>query len=252
VNDGVSHYNSLQTQVNYRAANGLTFTSSYTWSHNLDNTDGFIGFNAISQLYFYDHSLNKGNSSLDQRHVFVTSAVYDLPFGRGQRFASNVGRPLDLVIGGWQLNTVVQVQTGSPFSIVYPTYGGTYSQRADVTGAVSYPHSITEGYIRGNFSVPTGLQGNTGRNAFYGPGLAQGDVSMFKTLHLSERVSSQLRAEVFNVTNTPQFTNPDTNPSDGNPYTSGTFNANNGGFGRINATRNFSERQMQMAVRFTF
>jgi hypothetical protein len=252
LNDGVSHYNSLQTQLNYRAAKGLVFTSSYTWSHNIDNTDGYLGFYAVSQLYFYDHRLNKGNSSLDQRNVFVTSAVYDLPFGRGQKFASSVNRPLDLVIGGWQLNTVVQAETGTPFSIVYPSYGGVFSQRADAVGVVTYPHSVTQGYIRGTFAAPTGLQGNTGRNGFFGPGMAEGDVSLFKTLHLTERISSELRAEVFNVTNTPQFTNPDSNPQDGNPYRTGSFDANNGGFGRLNSNRQFSERQMQMAVRFTF
>jgi hypothetical protein len=196
--------------------------------------------------------LNKGNSSLDQRNVFVTSAVYDLPFGRGQKFASTVGRPLDLVIGGWQLNTVVQAETGTPFSITYPSYGGVFSQRADAVGPITFPHSVTQGYIRGTFARPTGLQGNTGRNAFFGPGLAQGDVSLFKTLHVTERVGAELRAEVFNVTNTPQFTNPDSNPQDGNPYQSGSFNANDGGFGRLNGQRQFSERQMQMAVRFTF
>ena len=251
-NDGLSHYNSLQAQLNYRAVKGLLFTSSYTWSHNIDNSDGYLGFYAVSQLYFYDHSLNKGNSSLDQRNVFVTSAVYDLPFGRGQKFASTAGRALDLVIGGWQLNTVVQAETGTPFSITYPSYGGVFSQRADAIGPISFPHSVTQGYIRGVFARPTGLQGNTGRNAFFGPGLAQGDVSLFKTLHVTERVGAELRAEVFNVTNTPQFTNPDSNPQDNNPYQSGSFNANDGSFGRLNGQRQFSERQMQMAVRFTF
>lgn len=252
--DGVSHYNSLQSQLNYRAAKGLVLTSSYTWSHNLDNTDGFLGFYAVSQLYAYDHSLNKGNSSLDQRNVFVASAVADLPLGHGQKYFANVGRGVDLLIGGWQLNTVVQAGTGTPFSILYPSYGGNFSQRANAVGPILYPHSITEGYIQGTFSAPSSsqLQGNTGRNQFFGPGLASGDVSLFKTLHVTERVGAELRAEVFNVTNTPQFTNPDTNPSDGNPYSSGTFNANNGSFGRINGIRNFSERQMQMAVRFTF
>ncbi|MDE1156066.1 MAG: TonB-dependent receptor [Acidobacteriaceae bacterium] len=257
VNDGVSHYNSLQTQLNYKASKGLILTTSYTWSHNIDNTDGYLGFYSISQLYAYDHSLNKGNSSLDQRNVFAASAVYDLPFGRGQQFGSNAGRAVDLLIGGWQMNTVVQAESGTPFSILYSQYGGTFTQRADAIGQIKYPHSINGAWISGTFQRPTGLQGNTGRNQFFGPGMVEGDVSLFKTLHITDRVHTELRAEVFNVTNTPQFTNPDSNLNDGNPYSSGTFNPDGGSFGRIGAssgsgTRNYSERQMQMAIRVTF
>ncbi len=255
--DGDSRYNSLQTQLNYRATKGLVFTSSYTWSHDIDNTDGFLGFYAVSQLDVYNKAINKGNSSLDQRNVFVTSAVADLPLGRGQRYFSNVSRPVDLVIGGWQLNTVVQAETGNSYSILFPSYGGVFSQRADAVSNVNTTHSIANGYLRGSFQAPTGLQGNTGRNAFFGPGLAEGDVSLFKTLHLTERVAAELRAEVFNVTNTPQFTNPDSNPNDGTVTTSvtgvKTYTADGiNNFGRVTGTRQSSERQMQMAVRFTF
>ncbi|WP_035355839.1 TonB-dependent receptor [Edaphobacter aggregans] len=243
LNDGVSHYNSLQAQLNYRASKGLTLTSSYTWARNIDNTNGYLGFYAVSDLYFYDHSLNKGNSSLDQRHVFVASALYNLPFGRGQRFGSNLSRGLDYVIGGWQLNTIVQAETGTPFSVTFPVYGGGTSIRADLTGSQPiYLRSISGYYLSPaafRMVAPAGRQGNSGRNEFFGPGIASGDVSIFKTVGITERFKTELRAEVFNVTNTPQFTNPDGNITDGT-------------FGRITATRQASERQMQMAIRLLF
>jgi hypothetical protein len=244
LNDGVSRYSSLQAQLNYRASKSLTLTSSYTWAHNIDNTNGYLGFYAVSDLYFYDHKLNKGNSSLDQRHVFVASALYSLPFGRGQMFGSNLNKGLDYVLGGWQLNTIVQAQTGTPFNVNFPVFGGGTSIRADFAnnGAPIYTKSISGFYLNpAAFSTvqPSGRQGNTGRNQFYGPGMASGDVSLFKTLGITERLKSELRAEVFNVTNTPQFTNPDGTITDGN-------------FGRITATRQASERQMQMAIRFLF
>jgi len=240
INNGVSRYNSLQTQFNYRAARGLTLTSSYTWARNIDDANGYLGFYAVSDLYPYDSRLNKGNSSLDIRHSFVVSALADLPVGRGRYFGANMNRSLDLVVGGWQMNTIVTAQTGSPFSIVYPSYGGTYSLRANVTGPILQPHSIRGQYFTGNFSQPAaGSDGNVARNSLYGPGFATGDVSLFKTLHFTDRFGTELRAEVYNVTNTPQFTNPSGNPSDGN-------------FGRVSATRLASERQMQMAVRFLF
>ncbi|WP_263366706.1 TonB-dependent receptor [Edaphobacter bradus] len=243
LNDGVSHYDSLQAQLNYRASKGLTMTSSYTWAHNIDNSNGYLGFYAVSDLYFYDHRLNKGNSTLDQRHVFVASALYNLPFGRGQRFAGDVSRGVDYVIGGWQFNTIVTAETGTPFSVTFPVYGGGTSIRADLTGVQPiYFHSISGYYLNpAAFSkvAPVGRQGNSGRNQFFGPGIASGDLSLFKTFSITERFKSELRAEIFNLTNTPQFTNPDGNITDGN-------------FGRVTATRQASERQMQMAIRILF
>ncbi len=241
--DGVSHYNSFQTQLNYHATSGLVFTSSYTWSHNIDDTDGYLGLYAGSDLYTYNHALNKGNSTLDQRSVFVASALYDLPFGHGHMFGSNWNRGLELAAGGWQLNTIVSAETGSPFTVTgIEGNGQTYDLRANETGGYPYTHNVlTSPYLaKADFAAPApGTEGNTARNGFYGPGLAEGDVSLFKTLHFTERFGTELRAEVYNVTNTPQFTNPDANTVDGT-------------FGQITGTREYSERQMQMAVRFTF
>ena len=194
----------------------------------------------MSPLYIYNTKINKGNSGLDQRNVFVASALYDLPVGRGRMLGSNMNRALDAVVGGWQMNTIVQAETGTPYSVVFNQYGGNYSIRASTTGPIQQPKSIRGVYVVNTFVQPAaGQEGNVGRNALYGPGFASGDVSLFKTVPIFERLKTELRAEVFNVTNTPQFTNPDGNPADGN-------------FGRVTGTRNFSERQMQMAVRFLF
>jgi hypothetical protein len=240
INNGVSHYNSLQTQFNYRATHGLTLTTSYTWARNIDDSDGYLGLFAVSPLYVYDSRLNKGNSLLDIRHAFVASALYDLPFGRGRRFGSNLNRGLEMVIGGWQFNTIVTAQTGSPFTLVYPVFGGSYSLRPNVTGPIYTPHSILGPWFTGNFSPPApGTDGNVQRNSLYGAGLASGDVSLFKTVHFTERFGAELRAEIYNITNTPQFQNPDSFLGDAN-------------FSLVSATRLASERQMQMAVRFLF
>ena len=240
-NNGYSYYNSLQVSVERRYYQGLTLTASYTWAHNIDDSDGYLGYYAVSPLYAFDTSINKGNSSLDQRNVFVTSALYDLPFGHGRRFGSNWNRAIDSVFGGWQLNAIVQAENGTPVTVTYAQYGGNVSIRASHDGPVKLPHGISGYWFDpGGFHKPApGSDGNLGRNAIYGPGLASGDVSIFKNISLTERVKTELRAEAFNITNTPQFTNPDSNVGDGN-------------FGQINATRQYSERQLQMAVRFTF
>ena len=240
-NNGYSYYNSLQASVQRRYYQGLTLTGSYTWAHNIDDSDGYLGYYAVSPLYVFNTSLNKGNSSLDQRNVFVASALYDLPFGHGRKWGSNWNRAIDTAFGGWQFNTIVQAEGGTPFSVTYPQYGGNVSIRASHNGSVGLPHSISGDWFNptGFFKPALGTDGNVGRNGIYGPGLAEGDVSIFKNVSLTERVKTELRAEAFNITNTPQFTNPDSNVGDGN-------------FGRISATRQYSERQLQMAVRFTF
>ena len=240
-NNGYSYYNSLQVSVERRYYQGLTLTASYTWAHNIDDSDGYLGYSSVSPLYVFDTSINKGNSSLDQRNVFVASALYDLPFGHNRKFGSNWNRTIDTVLGGWQLNTIVQAEGGTPFSVTYPQYGGNVSIRASYNGSVKLPHSISGYWFdpTGFYKPALGADGNLGRNGIYGPGLATGDVSVFKNLSLTERVKAELRAEAFNITNTPQFTNPDSNVGDGN-------------FGQISSTRQYSERQLQMAVRFTF
>ncbi len=240
-NNGTAHYNSLQASLNHRTGNNLTFTASYTWSHNIDDSDGYIGYYAVSPLYVFDNRINKGNSTIDQRNVFVASALYNLPFGKGQMIGSNWNRGLELVAGGWQLNTIVQAETGTPVSIVTPQYGSNYSPRANATAPIQLTHSITGLYFNtANITAaPLGTEGNIGRNSVFGPGFAEGDVSLFKTLHLTERFSSELRAEAFNVTNTPQFQNPDSYTTDAN-------------FGHVTATRQYTSRQLQMAVRLLF
>ena len=240
-NNGTAHYNSLQAQLNHRLSNSLTLTTSYTWAHNIDNSDGYIGYSTVSSLYAFDTSLNKGNSLLDQRHVFIASALYNLPFGHGQKFGSHWGRGLELAAGGWQLNTIVQAQTGTPVTILTPQFGTNYSPRSTATGPILLPHSISGKWFDTTniVATPLGSQGNIARNAVFGPGLATGDVSIFKTLHFTERFATELRAEAFNITNTPQFQNPDSYTSDGN-------------FGHITATRQYSSRQLQMAIRLLF
>jgi hypothetical protein len=243
--DGVANYNSLQVQFNHRFSHGLTSTASYTWSHALDDSDGLFGFFTPNSLIFNHHSLNYGNSLFDQRNVFAFSNLYELPFGRGKTFGSHWGRGLDLIAGGWQVNSLVQLQSGQPFTVQYPDYGGNFSQRPIQKGILIQPRSISGLWFNPSvYSQPGGAsadgqQGNVARNSLYGPGFTDMDLSVFKELSLTERVKTQLRGEAFNITNTPAFTNPVASLTDPNA-------------GRVTSTRQSSERQIQLAVRFMF
>jgi hypothetical protein len=254
---GTSHYSGLQMQLNHRFSQGWQYTAAYTWSHATDDSNGAFSINTNSPI-FVDAagrvllSQNKGNSDTDQRHAFVGTLMYELPFGRGKHWGSNWSGVMNNAFGGWQFNNIISAGTGTPFDI---TINGvrpdilapvsTGSMQLVVNGTQPFRQWISPGPAAfaapptngsGKFIRP----GTLGRNSFYGPGYGTWDASLFKNFTLTERVKLQFRAEGFNILNHPQYVNPDTNLNDGTS------------FGLINSTRQFSERQIQFAFRFTF
>jgi hypothetical protein len=182
----------------------------------------------------------RGNSDTDQRQLFTLSSIYELPFGRGKMLGRDVPRGVDYVIGGWQWNNVVQLSTGTPLDITgapnspngRPDYHGGCKTNASWHIWISCP--------AGAFTAPAGLVGNLSRNFFPGPGTRSWDMSLVKNITVGERVTTQLRAQVYNLTNTPQFQNPD-------------VNYNNGDFGQlINARVAPPNRQLELALRVSF
>lgn len=164
----------------------------------------------------------RGNSDFDVRHQAVLSWSYRLPFGKGMRFGSDARGIEDAVIGGWQLNSIDTFSTGSPFTPVMATSllntGGStqWPNRID-SGKVSHP-SIHAWFNTADFVSPGNYTyGNSRRNILFGPGTKQFDVSLFKEVPLGQDEARhlELRAETFNIFNTPQFNNP--NSTIGNP-----------------------------------
>ncbi len=253
---GTGTYNGLQTSFNRRISRGLLFTSAYTWSHTIDNSNGafsttggggriFIDANGNPLLY-----LNKGNSDQDIRHNFVFSSIYEVPFGKGRQYGADVPKALDYVLGGWQWNNIVTLQTGTPLDLSVNGLAG-QTNRPDVVGPVSLQidHSTGQGIVSGDFTTPPVSGGNyaragdLGRNATYGPGYHDWDTGMMKDLKFTERFTAEARADVFNILNHPQFTNGSFNTNLGTGGTGTTSNAQ---------TRFSSARQLQFAVRFIF
>lgn len=237
-----SNYNALQTQYNHRTKD-LTVTGAYTYSHTLDNLCGTIC------LYYMPYA-SYGNSLQDQRHVFSFSSIYTLPFGKGERFAGNVARPVDWAIGGWQLNLIALVQSGQPFDL---SAGGAEAtgNEPDQVGPITYPKKLTEWFNPSAFSANIPAQtangqfvytrlGTAHRDQVYGPGYRTVNFGMQKNIHVTERYALDLRGDAFNVFNTPQFTNPGSNVTD------------TGTFGVITSTRFQSNRQIQLEARFDF
>lgn len=234
-------YYALQTHLEKRFSYGLLGGISYTWSHNIDDSTGIFNGpgdtrgNAGGPIDPFDFSVDRGNSSLDRRHVFVANVIADLPFGSGKRFASNSGPVLDRVIGGWQVNTVVNWSTGQPFSVdaqndigvnTYAIIKPGIDPILDAGGQFLNPAAFLPPTQANGASCVTNLNGslicfgNSRRNEFTGPGLFRTDLSLFKNLKVTERISMQLGIEFFNVFNADDKVVP--NQSVGNSFTSGT------------------------------
>jgi hypothetical protein len=259
---GSGTYNGLQTSLKRRLSKGLTFTSAYTWSHTIDNSNGAFSSTGGGGRIFVDNngnpllSLNRGNADQDIRHNFVFASMYEIPFGKGRQFGASLPKALDYVVGGWQWNNIITLQTGTPYDLV--VNGSNPGNRPDVTGPISVKidHATAQSYITGNFTPPPTdstsgdflRPGTLGRGFLYGPGYHTWDMGMMKDANVTERLKIEFRADVFNLFNHPQFQN-------------GSFSTNINNTTLLNniptmvgnlSTRFSSERQLQFAFRFMF
>jgi hypothetical protein len=210
---GNSEFNSLQVTYINRLSVGLDFQGAWTWGHSIDNSSG--QGNLVAPQNPFNLATNRGNSDFDTRQSVVLSWSYQLPFGRGKAFASDAHGFKQVLVGGWQLNSIDTFQTGSPFTPVMATSllnSGTGAQWPNRVGNGRLQNrSIHEWFDTSAFASPGQYTfGNSGRNILYGPGTKQFDASLFKDLMFSSDGSRRLqfRAETFNIFNTPQFNNP--------------------------------------------
>ncbi len=270
---GTSHYAAVQTSLNRNVSNGLSATVAYTFGHALDNSNGAFnnGTAGSGQRLFLAQTggeqqlLNYGNSDQDQRHVLTASALYKLPFGHGKKYLGTVPFYVDEVIGGWQINPLLTVESGTPidFDVV-----GSPDNRPDFISYQTAPRAQLGGarnannlnFFSGIFALPPSAggtfsrAGTLSRNKFHGPGYTNLDMSAFKGFHVTDRFNLEFRAMAFNLLNHPQFTNPDTNVKDGIPDPSGTFYTTGAGspLGTINAVRANTQRQLELGLHARF
>ncbi len=253
-NDGNTSYNGLLVSLRKRFSHGIAYGVSYTWSHNIaDFVDNLTGGSTPADAYNY--SLERGNSPFDVTHRFVANANWEIPVGKGRGFLGK-GGVASQVLGGWQLNTIVALQTGTPFSVVAPDQsrtGGSHQSRANCIGdpyqGATTNHSLYAGSAAPGFflnpaafAIPTaGHFGNCAPRAFHGPGLQNVDLSLFKFFPIAERARIEFRAESFNAFNHANFNNPSANIAP----------ASIGSFGRITSTIT-DPREFQFALKLYF
>ena len=256
-----SSYHSAAVSLTKRATHGLAFKANYTFSKLLDINSAFLATSGANEpptvLDPFDLNLNRGLAAYNLKHQFNANFTYQLPFGSGQRFANGSRGIVNQLIGGWQWNGDVTVQSGFPFT---PTIGSNVSGTGDTmnpdvpnlnptfTGPVvlgTDGFRTTGQYFNPNaFLMPApGTFGNAGRGVFIGPGFSDFDTSLFKYFTITERYRLQFRAEAFNVLNRTNFGSPNPVTFSGNNYSSSA--------GVITQTANPS-RQVQFALKLLF
>ena len=252
---GQSWYDSLQTKLERRFTGGLSLITSYVWSHAMDNSPGSFctGGTGPTTCGFANplrRDLDKANADFDVRHRFAFASVWELPFGRGRRFGGDIPRSADLLVGGWQLNTDIYVQSGPPFTVLRN------GQRVDVVSSGTTLCPLVAGETTRVASKvfegttlcpavtpvfandPTGPKfGTLGRNVFRGERQEFVNASVFKNFRVSEGFNVQLRAQAYNLFNHVNGFRPN------NDF-------NSGDFGRDTAEQR--RRQLEFGLRLEF
>ena len=253
---GFLSYNALQAKLEHRFSGGLYLLNSFTWSHAIDNASGHLDTpnNDTSRVNLANLNGERGQSAYNQPINNTLSVVWDLPFGQGRKFASDMPRALDMALGGWQLTAINTDTSGQPFNLIYSPSAAfqlspLLNQRPNVSGKSINPKAswtktstALNGYLStASVTIPTDASqpyGNAGRNSLRDMTFNQFDLGLHKSFRLwNEHSSFDLRGEAFNVLNKVNYMAPNSNRSSGS-------------FGAI--TSAFPPRQLQVAGKLSF
>ncbi len=212
-NTGKSRYNALQAKLTRRLSGGYSLITHYTLQTHKNNDPDY---------FFVDPDVGFGPANFIRKHVYVLAGTAELPFGKGKRYGSDASRAADLILGGWQVNANVTIQSGLPFNVEYRDRGAdrdTGPGRPNLIGdptpgsgdGLSSPYfNVTPiGSAGSAFGRPAkGTFGDLPRNELRGPGWWNVDASLFKRFNLKGRTSLEFRIEAQNVFNHVNLGNP--------------------------------------------
>lgn len=246
--NGRSSYEALEVSLNRRMSHGLSYLVSYTWGKSIDiSCSGWAGVEGCANQDPYNTNADKSVSAYDLTHIYSNSVVYELPFGKGRRFASGL-QALDYAVGGWQTNAILSLHSGTPYTLgVSGDIANTgnsnnagYYERLNLVGD---PHldnpTPSQWFNTKAFAVPASFTyGNLGRNTFRTDWSRNMDFSVFREFRVHEGIRLQFRAEAFNVTNSVVWGTP-------------VSNFTNASFGKVLSVAN-SPRQLQFALKLRF
>jgi hypothetical protein len=251
VPEASSNYQSFIVSAEHRYRNGLSTLISFTGAKLLDNASQVVNYIGAAGLKqdFYCYKCNKSVSSQDVPKRLVTSATYEIPIGNGRHYFSGMSKVADAFLGGWQINGIMTFARGLPIQL---SNGGNSTglnspgiwvsdtgQNPERSGSIA--DRLNQYFVQSVFyQTPNYAFGNAGRFLpnVRAPGIHNLDASLFKSFRLLERATLQLRAEAYNLTNSPTWASP------------GTTVTNVSTFGIV--TSRSGNRTMQMAFKLIF
>ena len=250
-NSGQTKYNALEAKVEQRLSHGVSLLFAYTHSKLIDDASAVFSTTVLSSpnsssliaADTYRPWLERDSSSGDMPNVTSFSGTWELPAGQGHQFAS--GGLLDALLGGWQLNAILSLQSGMPVTVTQATnfnsFAGFSIQRPNLLGKPSLSPADRSPYHFFNTAAfgtaPQFTIGSASRNPVRGPAYRDLDLALVKHTTLFHETGLEFRAELFNVTNTPAFAQPN-----------GSFGS--AAFGTITSTTT-DPRVMQLAIRLS-
>jgi hypothetical protein len=253
---------SLDVAVNRKFAQGVQFQLAYTYSKNMTDSTASNGESGVVTNP-YDRHYDWGNNTLIPRQRFVPTVLWDIPYGKGKTWGANAPAVVNAILGGWEISTLMVVQSGTYFS---PAYDGSSwlqvrngnANRPNCTGA--NPYTGNSGWSWENnavylnaaaFSVPTpGLYGTCPASFLVGPGAWTLNQGLHKGFNLTERVSMKLEANFMNLFNHPNKGNPNPDLSAGLGQITGTVSGNQ--LLNPTVTNNNGERHIWVGARVEF
>jgi hypothetical protein len=254
-----ANYHALQAKLERRFSSGIYFLNSFVYSKAIDDIGQALEAQGSggrsSPQNFYNLRAERAVSDYDQTVNNTTSLVWEVPVGRGRKYASGIAKPVDLAVGGWQFTLINNMWSGDPLNLSYtapaafqvsqtlPDWRGGISYRPNLVGPAQVPkgqRNIDNYLDRNNVVIPTDSSqpfGNAGRNVARSYPLFQSDLGLGKNFAITERFNLQFRMESFNLFNKTNFRNAEANRS-------------SAAFGTVRNT--FPARQIQFALRLSF
>lgn len=244
-----SSFNALVVRYNWQVSGGLNLLTTYQWSKAIDNASEWQGWEVNDTMRdYYNQRVDRSISAHDLPQSFVNALVYELPVGKGRKYFTGMHPVANAVVGGWQVSSIVRFGSGLPLGFTAPNTLANYGfqiQRPNVadlkTAAVENP-TPDKWFNQSAFVRPgTYEMGNMTRwapNIRFGR-TSHADVAVLKNFRFHERYKVQFRAEMFNMTNTPQFARANTDISSPN-------------FGVVTGTTNVGPRNIQLGLRIQF
>lgn len=260
-NNQNTEFDALQVKLNQRPYKGLSLNANYQWAS---------AFSDNSNYWTWSHSIPHMRDSNVRNQQLLAYGSYDLPFGKGKQFAPGANYAANLLIGGWQMSSVVNWAGGLPFTLGYnecgsnvpngpcdpsivqgehlnmnlspftPTSGGV-GVRYMFNGPGQQAHHLGDGVF---YNPGLDNFGNAGQNTFRGPRYFGTDAAISKTFDIRERVNGQFRMDAFNLFNHIAAGNPNGNIESGGTVTSGAQ-----GYGQ---SFDFGPRQLDFSLRLQF